>query len=393
MIRGNLRLVTLLFAVAACGKVNNFTDANQGDQCDDGNPCTVDSPDGNGGCNHDAGNAGTVCRAGVGDCDAEEVCDGASKDCPDDVFADATTVCRASTGTCDPAETCAGDSADCPADAVFTYKLYAAAGSGAAGNLYIINPATAGIVTDFGSTGVSITGMAMDPTNQTLYAVTGGQTALLNPSTLVTLDPTTGQPTVVGTLGVGSGGKGGNEIAADITFDTDGTLYAWLENSNLGSDDLGTVDLATGTATAIADSTLSTAGSGMTLDATGRVIYDNQTTLLVLDKATGLSTATIGTVTVTGGAAAGFINGMATDPTTGTIYGSMKGVGGGGTALFGPGSGTGTGGGGGNGHGRHAGLVGTASSLVTVDTSNAVVTVVGALPNDIDALAFACIAP
>jgi hypothetical protein len=52
--------------------------------CDDGNPCTVDACNLSLGCQHTPGNAGTVCRAAAGACDAAETCNGTSAVCPAD---------------------------------------------------------------------------------------------------------------------------------------------------------------------------------------------------------------------------------------------------------------------------------------------------------------------
>ena len=54
--------------------------------CDDNNPCTVDSCIPNVGCNSTPGNAGTECRASTGQCDVAELCTGTSAACPEDVF-------------------------------------------------------------------------------------------------------------------------------------------------------------------------------------------------------------------------------------------------------------------------------------------------------------------
>ena len=64
--------------------------------------------------------AGIVCRAAVGLCDLDEVCDGIHADCPADKYAPTTTVCRQAAGDCDIAESCTGSSPDCPVDAVMT---------------------------------------------------------------------------------------------------------------------------------------------------------------------------------------------------------------------------------------------------------------------------------
>src|SRR5438552_3456823 len=77
--------------VAECGPgsgPNCPADAKQpsGTACtDDGNQCTADTCDGtNDTCQHPAGNAGAVCRASAGACDAAETCTGASATCPPD---------------------------------------------------------------------------------------------------------------------------------------------------------------------------------------------------------------------------------------------------------------------------------------------------------------------
>src|SRR5690242_1262033 len=82
--------------------------------CNDNNPCTVDTcQSGTGGtkfCDNADGNAGTVCRASAGVCDAAETCTGTTRDCPADGLASATTVCRSSAGLCDAVESCTGTS-------------------------------------------------------------------------------------------------------------------------------------------------------------------------------------------------------------------------------------------------------------------------------------------
>jgi len=372
-----------MFLAASCGSVATLSDAAQ-DECNDNKPCTVDSPDGAGGCTHVAGNAGATCRASAGDCDVEETCTGSDVECPTDELADATVECRASTGTCDPAETCAGDSADCPTDVTFPVRLYAATGSTSLGEVYTIDKAT-GAGTDIGPAGFSITGMAMQPGTRTLYAVTGGMSPVAI-GQLATIDPATGSGVALGPLGPPPGAK----IVADISFDSTGRLFGWME----GDDDLGTIDLTTFLATPVADSAMNTRGSGLTFDLTGRLIYageENPGPLRSMDPVSGLPT-TIATLN----GAPGRLNALATDPTTGTIYGSQQGVVGGPAKASGPGSGTGTGGGGGtgggNGHGGHH-AVGTTTTLVTVDPATGTITTIGAMPNDIDALAFACEAP
>lgn len=78
--------------------------------------CTTDQCDGAGSCVHNAGNAGTVCRAAAGICDVAETCSGSSTACPADTLTATSVVCRATFGVCDVAEFCTGISATCPSD-------------------------------------------------------------------------------------------------------------------------------------------------------------------------------------------------------------------------------------------------------------------------------------
>jgi hypothetical protein len=60
--------------------------------------------------------SGTICRTPAAPCDALEVCDGSSRDCPADARVSAGTICREAAGACDVAEMCDGAASDCPAD-------------------------------------------------------------------------------------------------------------------------------------------------------------------------------------------------------------------------------------------------------------------------------------
>jgi hypothetical protein len=69
----------------ACNEAGDHCNDPSGAACtDDANPCTLDQCDGSGSCAHPAGNAGAVCRAAAGQCDATETCTGASAACPSD---------------------------------------------------------------------------------------------------------------------------------------------------------------------------------------------------------------------------------------------------------------------------------------------------------------------
>jgi hypothetical protein len=90
--------------------------ANQ--HCNDNNPCTRDTCNvGSGRCFYTPSPVGTVCRqAALGGCDATEVCDGASSECPVDRVAASGTLCRGKSDACDVEDVCDGQSATCPAD-------------------------------------------------------------------------------------------------------------------------------------------------------------------------------------------------------------------------------------------------------------------------------------
>src|SRR5439155_14044160 len=70
---------------------------------DDGNVCTTDMCNGTVGtpaCIHPAGNAGTVCRAAVNECDLAETCTGSSTSCPPDLVKAAGTACTDDGNAC-----------------------------------------------------------------------------------------------------------------------------------------------------------------------------------------------------------------------------------------------------------------------------------------------------
>lgn len=93
-----------------------------GSECavnNDTNPCTVDECNGlQAACTHVPGNAGALCRAPVGSCDAPEVCTGSSATCPANVNFPAGHVCREATDLCDVEEVCTGLSNSCGPDQV-----------------------------------------------------------------------------------------------------------------------------------------------------------------------------------------------------------------------------------------------------------------------------------
>ena len=62
----------------------------------------------------DPAKTGEVCRQKAGPCDVQEVCSGASAECPPDVFLPATAECRAASTRCEGPALCPGNGPQCP---------------------------------------------------------------------------------------------------------------------------------------------------------------------------------------------------------------------------------------------------------------------------------------
>jgi hypothetical protein len=105
---------------------------------------------------------------------------------------------------------------------------------------------------------------------------------------------------------------------ADITFTPDGTLYGWLEP---GTDDLVTINLGTGAATVVGNSSLSTFGSGLASDASGTLFFAgdgaNQE-LRTVNRTTGVTTVVS---TMTGSPQGDAVPALAFQPGTGVLFG------------------------------------------------------------------------
>jgi Thrombospondin type 3 repeat len=155
-----------------------------------------------------------------------------------------------------------------------------------AASLHVLDPEDGSLVLTIGPTGLEhVTGLAVDPTDGTLYGVTS------DPGQLVRIDES-GQATVIGDTGA---------RIPDIAFDPAGTLYGWNEDG----DDLVTIDLGTGRATVVGECDCDTYQTGLAFDRAGVLYLKTGAELYVVDPATGtivssvaLSTSTDGLLTV-----------------------------------------------------------------------------------------------
>jgi hypothetical protein len=165
----------------------------------------------------------------------------------------------------------------------------------------------------------------------------------------VQVDRATGAATPIG-------GPLGHRVA-DITFIGD-TLYGWSESG----DDLVTIDLTTGVATIVGDSTLNTAGSGLAYDsASDRLLFAGNASggdLYVIDPDTGAATV----LSVLDDPADDPVPALAFD-CDGTLYAV---IGGDGSSPRRP---------------------------ATIDPDSGAVSEVGASVDDLDAIVFDCVAP
>jgi hypothetical protein len=226
--------------------------------------------------------------------------------------------------------------------------LFGADGAGGnPSNLYILSPTTGAIVSTVGPIGFAVTGLAVHPTTGVLYGSTGNKSPTA-PGTLITIDKTTGQGTVVGAFGIAA------QTMADLTFTSDGTLYGWL----VPSDDLYTIDVTTGQATIVGDSGLvDQAGAGLAANAAGTIFFAGLQglgpLLRTIDRTTG-QPSTIAPVTV---APDQLVAALAFD-SAGVLFG---------VALT---------------------QRGGAASLITINTSTGQATVLGNTVNRLDAIAF-----
>ena len=197
-----------------------------------------------------------------------------------------------------------------------------------------------------GVTPVGLTGLSIHPRTGVFYGLTAGSSANI-PRSLVTIDPATGNVTLVGSLG---------HTGSDIRFDSKGVLYAWLTDVN----SLATVDLGTGSATPLpAPAYPQTLGGGIAFDKEGKLYVSVSTSAGTLDVWKPGEDKVATGPTLSGAPFVSAVNSMAFSE-SGMLYAVNSNMG-----------------------------APAKTRLIRIDRSSGQVTDIGALPADVDPLAFA----
>ena len=219
------------------------------------------------------------------------------------------------------------------------------------GALFTVDPATAAhtLVAPLrigGVTPVGLTGLSIHPRTGVFFGITAGSSANI-PRSLVTIDPANGNVTLVGSLG---------HTGSDLRFDAKGVLYAWLTDVNC----LATVDVGTGAATPLKqpcyDQTL---GGGIAFDKSGRLFVSVSTSAGTIDTWNPGDDKVATGPTISGAPFVSAVNSMAFSE-SGTLYAVNSNMG-----------------------------APAKTRLVRIDLATGRTVDVGALPADVDPLAFA----
>ena len=125
----------------------------------------------------------------------------------------------------------------------------------------------------------------MDPTDGTLYGLTGRETSggAPNPGSLMKVNRTTGAGTLIGDL------RPDTETAGDLTFTPDGALLGWLVPD---CNDLATIDKTSGAASIVGGSGIVGHRVGFRTSPGGTLFHAALDTgpLYTIDRTTGAAT-------------------------------------------------------------------------------------------------------
>jgi len=198
-----------------------------------------------------------------------------------------------------------------------------------------------------GSSPLGITGMAVHPTSGVMYGITS-PLSRTNPLSLVIINPDTGNAQMVGPLRL---------AGSDIAFNRLGILFTWLPETH----QLGVVNLETGNVTAIGNPGAAGPPAGLAIDASNNAY-------ITAKGATGsVDTVDIATGAIKVGPA---LKGAPFDSTINSMTFTPSGL------LLAVNSNQGS---------------PAATRLITINVASGVVSNIGNLPDDTDALAFAVI--
>jgi hypothetical protein len=174
-------------------------------------------------------------------------------------------------------------------------RLLGAQGAGATtSNLVVLDPSTGAVQSTVGPIGFALTGMAAHPQTGVLYGVTA-QTSAASPRTLITVNPATGQGTVVGPLNLAQepANSPSPQTLTDLAFNSAGTLFGWSSRGG----DLYMVNLNTGAASKVGESGSELPnGGGLTFGPNGTLYLSRHLTTGVLETinpTTGLATGSV----------------------------------------------------------------------------------------------------
>jgi len=232
-------------------------------------------------------------------------------------------------------------------------KLYAAtaheeADGRSAGVLYVVDPGTGrsrviGPIRIDGGEAVAVDGLAVHPKTGVLYAITTGAPG---EPRLITIDTRNGYAQAIGPLG---------ERGADMQFDKDGKLFTWL----LDVGRLGVIDLATGRVHPMNKTDIPPSRTaGLAINPQGLAIVAARVSKGVLDEVDPATGTIVGGLALIDASIINAVNALAISP---------------GGALF----------------AVNTSKAGRAKrELISIDTESGNIMRIGALPDEVDALAF-----
>jgi DNA-binding beta-propeller fold protein YncE len=197
--------------------------------------------------------------------------------------------------------------------------LYGAAYNGPDGlsTFYSLDAAT-GAATAIGAIGFErVSGMDFDPMTGVLYA-TAERSDGSDVPVLITIDLATGAGAEVATLNGGAPHSFGDTYT-DISFRSDGTLYAYLEPG----DGLGTLDVGTGALIELGFTGVGCCGNGIAFSGSDVLLHANDVELSELDQNTAAASY-LATLGFPAGQVFPRVNALDFDPATGTLYAAVR---------------------------------------------------------------------